>query len=289
MAQELHEIQTDELIATLENDFTFYQAFQELVQQALPYFFSTRKEYDSLDVAFGWQLNFLSFSVRENTRARMGDLVRGFERKLRQPDTNTGYKTLDETHAYFFDKLCTLISTGEATLNSDTEQALSVIYANPERVNIAAACRTLGKTRGAVQKLVERYSADMYVRYQQTQQGKRYDIVMGDCRPFIHDHPVFDPVVYIDDDSHPDLKDLLTSGALVADRNSSLWYDIEPRSSFEFGSIWKANNQGLQHFPCKVLPAQYRAQAAKFCSRINGFYADDPRALALPESKKDAA
>lgn len=263
-------ITADELIATLESDCSFYKAWQTAVNSVLMSFFTTMHS-DSvshgLDIKFGTQYNGLSFSTKQVTSAHMSDLVRGHGQQLLKPLSSWfGYDEQREAADYFMDKMTQAITSGEAKLPAEVSHALSVIYAS-ELTNIAQACRTLGMTRYAVTKLADTYRRDAFIRYMKVQSGKAYEIVMGDCAPYIHNYPQFDPIVVVrEGEAH--YHHLVQPGAMVARYGSSRWSEIKSvYGTYEGGCVY-ADSEFVSP-PFQILPAQYRAVAGRFCAFIN--------------------
>lgn len=262
-------ITADELIATLESDRSFYKAWQTAVNSVLMSFFTTMHS-DSvshgLDIKFGTQYNWLSFSTKQVASAHMSDLVRGHGQQLLKPLSSWfGYDEQREAADYFMDKMTQAITSGETKLPADVSHALSVIYAS-EQTNIAQACRTLGMTRYAVTKLADTYRRDAFIRYMKVQSGKAYEVVMGDCAPYIHNYPQFDPIVVVRE-GESQHHHLVTPGALIARSGSSAWSEI-PDFYNSYNGRGVYTDAESFYPPFKILPAEYRAVAGRFCSTI---------------------
>ena len=249
----------DELIAALESEPAFFNEWLAIAVNCIPSFFRSRDG----DVLFFNRYNFLSYSQREIVSARINDLItKHLRTTLASLKMSLNYDARDEVRTHFLTRLITQIQTGEITLPRDTVAKLEVIYT--PKMSVAQACRTLGVSRYAVNKLIESYPADMYRRYQALQAGKRYEHVMGDCAPYIHNQPQFTPMVRLEE-GDPRAAELLVPGALVAEVMSERFYTVE-HLGCSGGLVFTTDE--IVHFPLKVLPVQYREVANRFCGRI---------------------
>lgn len=255
-------LNADDLIAKLGSDSAFYQDWFSVAVNTLLYFFKSRDG----EVYFYNKYNSLSYSVEEVCSARMGDLIRkALNTSLKQYGYQVGYDALSAAKTHFMKKLISGVTQGEICLPDDITCKLSVIYGDGQSpVNIAQSSRTLNISRYAVTKLMDTYSADLFRRYQQVQQGKAYAIVMGDCKPFIHDQPQFTPLITLEEND-PRCTELLIGGALVAEKMSSRFYTVE-KLGYSGGLVFAHN--AIVHFPLTVLPLQYREVASRFCRCI---------------------
>lgn len=250
---------SNELIDILENERAFYEDWLALAQNCIPSFFSIRDG----EVKFTNQYNFLSFSTKEIVSARINDMIhKHLNTTLASLKLSLNYDARDEVRAHFLTRLITQIQTGEITLPRDTVSKLEVIYT--PKMSVAQACRILGLSRYAVNKLTERYTADIYRRYMALQAGQRYEHVMGDCAPYIHNQPEFTPMVRLDE-GDPRAAALLVPGALVAEVMSERFYTVD-HLGCSGGLVFTTDE--IVHFPLKVLPVQYREVANRFCGRI---------------------
>ena len=250
---------SNELIDILENERAFYKDWLALAQNCIPSFFSIRDG----EVKFTNQYNFLSFSTKEIVSARINDMIHKHlnttlsKLKLRL----TGTATL-ETKEHFLNKIIVQVQSGELTLPRDITEKLAVIHT--PNTSVAQACRTLGLSRYAVNKLTERYTADIYRRYMAVQAGQRYEHVMGDCAPYIHNQPQFTPITLLEKDDHR-VKEWIVEGAYVAPQGSSCFQKVDQLACS--GNLVYTTS-GIVSFPLRVLPVAYKDVAHRLCWAI---------------------
>jgi uncharacterized protein with PIN domain len=257
----------DNLIIFIENESDFYSDWLKIAENALPYFFKVSPfgNNGSPEICYENKLNSLSFSVAENVRSRMSNAVRKFSKKARSEGIKTQHEDELAALEYFTDKMETQIKNGEMTLPYSVSSVLTSLYLN-NKCNISATARELDTTRYQVDKIRDIMSEDAFRRYSQVQSGKAYDIVMGDCFPFVNNLPRFTPILFVERD---DENTQINAGDLVANRGSNRFYEVS-----ELGArnsiIYTVKGMPLLHKPCRVLPKKYRNSAAKFCGTVNG-------------------
>ncbi len=256
----------DDLIDLLNNDANFHNKWFALSERYIPSLFSVVNSYSrgQQEVAYHEKRGGLSYSIPEIHRVRMGDLIRN------ALNTMTGLHFTRDAHseaeAYFIEKTLEQIELGHIRLPAEVTAVLDALY-NTDVTNVAQVCRDTGKTRHAVKKLMDTYSADMYRRYRAVQQGQKYAMVMGDSAPFIQNCPRFTPLTTLGRDEGDIAPNIVTEGDLVAELGSSLWYTVSNLGIS--GGLIFTEKGGILHLPVRHLSKQYREVASQFCSKID--------------------
>lgn len=266
---------SDELLDMLRNDRTASDEWFALGQDISASFFTPVDGHRRApSIQMHWQLNGLSYSQREMTGFRFNDMVRThLERILTESPELTAqslsYDTLTTVATDWYSLLAAEIQLGAVTPPEEILAVVGVLYGEAKG-NIAKTCRMTGKTRHHVEKCKKAIREEAYTRLQRVIAGERYDKVMGDCAPYIMDQPAFTPVRRVSESNEEAIT--IAPGDLVASLGSSRWHTVSELGCS--GRLIYAENE-IVHFPCRVLPKQYREQAAKFCSTINGSPAYD--------------
>lgn len=251
-------LNADDLYLTLENTQPFYQEWFNLAQAYLPSFFQVRDK----DVLFFNQFNFLSYSKKEVCSARINDLITKYSRTVlsEQGFGIEGFAQREVADA-FLAKLINSIQLGDITLPDTITAQLDILYT--EGMSVAQACRTLGISRYAANKLMDKYPADMYRRYcSVVNDRKPYRTVMSDCKPYLQDCPPFDPVVHIEKEDDPRAAEFIVPGALVAEKLSERYYAVSSLGCTKL--VFTEGKGPIVHFPLKVLPLSHVHLAHKF-------------------------
>lgn len=256
----------DDLIDLLNNDANFHNKWFTLSERYIPSLFSVVDSYSrgQQEVAYHSKPGGLSYSIPEIHRVRMGDLVRNAQEAM--TDLCFTRDAHSEAVAYFIEKTLEQIELGYIRLPVEVTAVLDALY-DTDVTNVAQACRDTGKTRHAIKKLMDTYSADMYRRYRAVQQGQKYAMVMGDSAPFIQNCPRFTPLTTLGRDERDIAPNIVTEGDLVAELGSSLWYTVSNLGIS--GGLIFTEKGGILHLPVRHLSKQYREVASQFCSKID--------------------
>lgn len=265
-------VTTSEMIAALEGNKLFCAGWDVAISSVLMSFFTTvqsHKVHSGLEIQFGYQFNSQSYSIEEVTGSRIHSLIALHSTPILKALNGQAHgRVMNDIYDHFMAKLVHAATSGEAKLSDEVSHALSVIYAS-DPVNVAQSCRDLGLSRYAVLKLIEVHNKDSFYRYTKVQSGQAYAKVMGDCAPYIHNYPQFSPIVLFEQYTNPSKYPLVEAGALVAQLGSSVWHEVSelfcPYSSGS--SVYTTTTTSIRP-PFRLLPAQYREVAERFCSQI---------------------
>lgn len=182
------------VILELKNSADFYTEFLAMKQSTIPAFF-TPEQYgdDAPEIKMYNNVSALSFSMFEMLKGNLSNLINKHARRCGLFSGVHPYDQLSEAKAHFLRELEDDVKTGKVTFTYSQNKALSAIYLDNNSV-IAATARELNLPLSAVKRLRDAVSKEAYRRYLSVQNGKAYNIAMGDCTPFLQNKPSFNPI-----------------------------------------------------------------------------------------------